>query len=284
MAEILVRPSELRQASDQLRASAKKLGAALQAIDQEMLSLKGDKFMGNRANAVQAHYAPKREALLKAKEIVAHFAEDLQTAASNFERADKAGTSPTTPSPVTPTPVTPPSAPVNPPSVPTDPTLPQKIKDMIHAMNVAGNSKYLPRNGNTYCNIFAMDFCKKMGVPFPEWLDWNKDGKIDDYLNANEAISWLDGSYNKGGVQTGAQLGWKEISSDQAAQYASQGKVVLAGWTNPIASQPGHLAVVRPESTVGNIQIAQAGGSNFEQGSITKGFGSKTPTYFVYNP
>lgn len=91
MSQILIRPQELRQSSDQLRANAKKIDAALQAIDQEILSLKGDKFLGNRASAVQAHYAPKREALLKAKNIIEHFAEDLLSTATRFEQADKSG-------------------------------------------------------------------------------------------------------------------------------------------------------------------------------------------------
>lgn len=91
MTNILVRPPELRQISEQLKSSANKIGTALQAIDNDILSLKGDKFLGNRANAVQTHYAPKREALLKAQNIVAHFAEDLQTIAGRFEQADKSG-------------------------------------------------------------------------------------------------------------------------------------------------------------------------------------------------
>lgn len=91
MSQILIRPQELRQASEQLQATAKKIDAALKAIDQEILSLKGDKFLGNRANAVQAHYAPKREALLKAKNMIAHFAEDMRSAATRFEQADKGG-------------------------------------------------------------------------------------------------------------------------------------------------------------------------------------------------
>jgi len=89
MNTILVHPTELHQISEQLYSSAKKIGVALQAIDNDILSLKGDKFLGNRANAFQANYAPKRDALLKAKEIVSHFAEDLQTAARRFEQADK---------------------------------------------------------------------------------------------------------------------------------------------------------------------------------------------------
>jgi len=89
MIDILVRPPELRQISEQLRSSAKKINTALQAIDMDILSLKSDKFLGNRANDVQAHYAPKRDALLKAKEIVLHFADDLQNAANVFEQADR---------------------------------------------------------------------------------------------------------------------------------------------------------------------------------------------------
>lgn len=85
----MIRPQELRQAADQLRANAKKIDAALQAIDQEILSLKGDKFLGNRANAVQVHYAPKREALLKTKTIITHFADDLTNSAIRFEQADR---------------------------------------------------------------------------------------------------------------------------------------------------------------------------------------------------
>ena len=89
MVDILVRPVELRQISEQLRASSKKVDTALQAIDNDILALKGDKFLGNRANSVQAHYAPKREALLKARDVVSNFAGDLETAAMTFENADK---------------------------------------------------------------------------------------------------------------------------------------------------------------------------------------------------
>lgn len=89
MTDILVRPPELRQISEQLRSCAQKIGIALQAIDGNILLLKGDKFLGNRADMVQSHYVPKRDALLKAKNIVSHFADDLQRAATVFESADR---------------------------------------------------------------------------------------------------------------------------------------------------------------------------------------------------
>jgi uncharacterized protein YukE len=91
MDDILVRPTELRQTAEQLSSSAQKIGQALHAIDNDINALKGIAFMGNRADDVQVRYAPKRDALLKAREIVAHFAEDLQSAALCFELADKNG-------------------------------------------------------------------------------------------------------------------------------------------------------------------------------------------------
>ena len=56
MTDILVSPPELRKISEQLESSATKIGAALQAIDNDILALRGDKFLGNRANSVQKHY------------------------------------------------------------------------------------------------------------------------------------------------------------------------------------------------------------------------------------
>lgn len=91
MNKILIRPTELRQISEQLRASANKIGVALQGVDQDISSLKGEKFLGVRANLIQDHYVSKRDALLQAKELVKHFAEDLNNAANIFERADGAG-------------------------------------------------------------------------------------------------------------------------------------------------------------------------------------------------
>ena len=91
MADILVLPPELRKNADQLRSSAKNFGNALDAIDKVLLSLKGEAFLGNRASAVQSHYASKRDALHNARNIVLHFADDLHQAADKFEKADKEG-------------------------------------------------------------------------------------------------------------------------------------------------------------------------------------------------
>jgi hypothetical protein len=118
----------------------------------------------------------------------------------------------------------------------------------------------------------------------PETIDWDNDGDIDDYLDANEAIDWLRGTYNHVGVQTGPQKGWTSVDADKAAQLASQGFVVIAAWKNPVIGQHGHMALVRPESQPGKILIAQAGSSNFESGTLNDGFGDRQVEFFVYKP
>ncbi len=167
----------------------------------------------------------------------------------------------------------------------------QKVIGVISDLNVEQTIRYKKNHDEkfpdaTYCNIFAMDFAKEMGVPLPEYLDLNGDGKIDDYLNANESVQWLRGTYNNpiGSTQTGAQLGWKSINADQAAVLASKGYVVIAGWENPVSSQPGHMAVVKPDSIVGELRIAQAGENNFSDGSLNQGFGDRPVEFFVFLP
>lgn len=93
MTQILVQPPQLRQTAEQLRTHAQKIDQALCAIDDDIRSLKGHHFLGQRADAVQAHYAPKRGALMVAKNLVMHFANELQVAANVFERADMYGVS-----------------------------------------------------------------------------------------------------------------------------------------------------------------------------------------------
>jgi surface antigen/uncharacterized protein YukE len=88
MATILVRPPELRQISEQMRSNAQKIDDALKSIDREMGVLKGHSFLGNRADSLQSRYHPKRDALLKAKELVIRFSENLKMAADVFEKAD----------------------------------------------------------------------------------------------------------------------------------------------------------------------------------------------------
>lgn len=88
MAEILVRPPELRMAASDLRDHAKRLQAALDAVDAEMRSLSGN-FEGMRAQALQDRYNKIREQIFRFKALIDHFAKDLDEAAIRFSAADR---------------------------------------------------------------------------------------------------------------------------------------------------------------------------------------------------
>jgi len=88
MAEILVKPTELRQAANELRSHAKRLQAALDAVDAEMRSLAG-KFEGQRAEALQSRYNKIREQIYRFKPLIDHFAKDLDESATRFTAADR---------------------------------------------------------------------------------------------------------------------------------------------------------------------------------------------------
>ena len=161
-------------------------------------------------------------------------------------------------------------------------------KDAIDKLDVEHNYRYhRNRQGEneTYCNIFAMDYAHKMGAPLPEFLDWNNDKKVDRWMDANKMVQWLRGTFPEGGgsVVQGPAQGWRTIDAASAAELSSKGYVVLAGYENTHGI--GHMAVVRPESTLDNIRIAQAGATNFENGSLQQGFGTgRKVEFFVYIP
>ena len=51
---------------------------------------------------------------------------------------------------------------------------------------------------------------------------------------------------------------------------ANTGRPVVASWRNP--GGIGHIAMVRPSA--GEMQIAQAGARNFNEGGLRRGFGN----------
>ncbi len=89
MPPILVQPQQLRQKAELLRAHAQKIDQALLTIDRTLTSLKGNDFLGMRADAVQTRYAPQKEALLQAKQSVVRFSDELEQVATRFSSADR---------------------------------------------------------------------------------------------------------------------------------------------------------------------------------------------------
>ncbi|MFO0595432.1 MAG: hypothetical protein U0228_09015 [Myxococcaceae bacterium] len=112
----------------------------------------------------------------------------------------------------------------------------------------------------TYCNQFAQAALRQMGVPTPG----GNANSMNRYFNRQ-------------------QDGWHAVSAAEAQRMANQGHAVVASWNNPTGGH-GHIAIVRPgELGQGGPRIAQAGGTNFNNGSVARGFGRHTPQYFVHD-
>lgn len=95
MTDILVRPQELRQTAQQLRASAKKISGATGDVGKIVLgSALRLVFTGNRASALMKRYLSKAGELAAFDDLVLKFANDLEQIANKFEQADKAGSTP----------------------------------------------------------------------------------------------------------------------------------------------------------------------------------------------
>lgn len=158
---------------------------------------------------------------------------------------------------------------------------PTKLEKTIDQFKPSVNPRYVPRDGNTFCNVFVTDVCLATGAPTP---------KPPYSLRANEHVDWL-------GSPDAKKQGWKEVSAEEAQKQANSGKTVVAGWKNPKAGESGHVAIVRPgtyDATNGPT-IANVGGdaktgtpNNFEKGPLNKGFSPSAGVkqsdvkYFVY--
>lgn len=153
----------------------------------------------------------------------------------------------------------------------------KKLEEVIDQFEVETRKRYLPRNGATFCNIFARDFCTAMGVKLP----WDL---------ANSLYDWLPSSKGKA-------AGWKAATPAEAQKAANEGRPALVVWKNNTfktvktkdgtekkVANHGHIAVIRPSTETGGPFIAQAGGKNFNNiavGKVFKGGMVKTTKYYV---
>jgi len=139
----------------------------------------------------------------------------------------------------------------------------------INQFAVNNNSRYM-KDDYTYCNVFAGDVARSMGVPFPTKGEWyNKNDpmtigfpELREYFNGdNPSVSAVND-------------GWREVSSSNLEALEAH---VNSGKMGIVISQ-GHVAVVKPNQDItdlNSIQIAQAGAMNTNSTTVGKGFGSE---------
>lgn len=148
--------------------------------------------------------------------------------------------------------------------------------------------RYQPRDGLTFCNIYAHDFCHLAGVYLPRcWWSQKALGelgagktvepKLGATINevvANELFAWLR--------DFGLTFGWRSTGTLTKLQTeVNQGAVGVIVARRKEGKRPGHIAIVVPETlessakrnaageVVAPLQ-SQAGATNFRRGTGRK--------------
>jgi len=157
---------------------------------------------------------------------------------------------------------------------------------VIDQFNVATNPRYKIRDTNgdgvddTFCNIFGWDVTVAMGAELPHWVDnktnqpytydssksYSQNAQVAHELNANSVADWVK--------NYGSNYGWRAVTREEAQAAANLGKPTIGVWKN--TGGIGHVIVVRPNLTNdGEIHIAQAGASNYNDGVLSNHASSK---------
>ncbi|MFL6209042.1 MAG: LysM peptidoglycan-binding domain-containing protein [Pyrinomonadaceae bacterium] len=150
---------------------------------------------------------------------------------------------------------------------------------VINQFAVGNNPRYLPGQGNTYCNIFVWDVTRALGAEIPHWL--NAAGQRAapfspgaHEVNINGGIDWM----HSHGVP---EQGWRSATDVEAQNAANAGQLAVVLWKNPI--HHGHTAIVRPGTiTAKGPATAQAGAINFNMGHMKDGFHDLPGKYFIH--
>lgn len=127
------------------------------------------------------------------------------------------------------------------------------IADWLDVENPA-HARYQPRDGLTFCNIYAHDYCHLAGVFLPRvwWteravFDLGRGVAVQPRLgatlvekNANALFAWLR--------DFGLQFGWRRTGTPGKLQAeVNQGAVGVIVALRKESNRPGHISVVVPE-------------------------------------
>lgn len=127
----------------------------------------------------------------------------------------------------------------------------QSIGRIIDWLDVEKSPRYKPTSTQTFCNIYAYDYCRLIGAYLPRvW--WSADvlqsrdfksviyGKTVTEMNVNALYLWFP--------KFGERFGWKQIELKDTQQAANDGKCVIALAANRNRSRSGHITVIVPET------------------------------------
>lgn len=161
------------------------------------------------------------------------------------------------------------------------------LTDLIDWLAVDQHARYLPANGETYCNIYAYDYCYFGNAYLPRvW--WTSKAlqriaageavpvqydKTVREMNANSLHNWL--------VDYGQGFGWRRVANVTSLQSAANaGQLAIICAKRKDLNRSGHIVAVVPETaahqakrTGNTVRIpvqSQAGSNNFRYGGGTQ--------------
>ncbi len=167
---------------------------------------------------------------------------------------------------------------------------PEALREIIDQFGVESATRYEPfRNGSTYCNIFVWDVTSALGCEIPHYIDsetglprrWpDVSGAWE--MNANATYDWLQ--------KSGGDYGWREVSAEQAQQWANEGRPAVTAWKNTSGGS-GHVQVVCPSEDgkydgIRGVTVAQAGAQVTNYTHISSTFTRsqlKDVRYFIHD-
>ncbi len=140
--------------------------------------------------------------------------------------------------------------------------------------------RYQPKDGKTYCNIYAWDVANAMDIILPHYLTQDlKSADAGSYYytaSANVYACFLE--------TRGLEYGWKPVEAKEAQERANLGYMTIGVWKNTNAAvddngvsahyPSGHIVLIRPQPTGSIYQkskgpyIAQAGSYNTMNANI----------------
>ena len=143
--------------------------------------------------------------------------------------------------------------------------------------------RYQPRQGLTFCNVYAHDVCNLAGVYLPRvwWTpgaieSWGRGKRVEPALGktvreqrANALFDWFR--------DFGSEFGWRQVHTATEIQAGvNRGAIGVIVARRPDLGSPGHITVVMPEAAGLQAQRApdgsviaplqsQAGAINFQR-------------------
>lgn len=134
----------------------------------------------------------------------------------------------------------------------------QSLLNIVDWLDVENSKRYKAGNGDTFCNVYASDYCMFAGAYLPRvWWTTKaiqklkkgenveiKYGDTVHELDANSLFKWFS--------DFGSQFYWQEMKPNghdftEIQETANNGNVVTLVYKNP-SGKSGHLLVVIPES------------------------------------